>query len=107
MRIHTTKLVTIMRTGNSVRVDPEFILVVPKGKLTIRNRTKHTAHAQIYKMNKTFVIPSGKPYPLTIPKVKPGIYPFAVFCNSAGVFSWTGSTNSTMSSMPIIIVPKL
>jgi hypothetical protein len=99
-----TKIVRIKRTGNRCLVIPEIIIVLPGDKVEIINMTHDTAYAQIYRMGRVFSIPPGVTHVLKVPKVRPGIYPFAVFCNKSGVFCWT---KSTMSSMPIIIVPKL
>jgi hypothetical protein len=107
MQLQRTSLVKITKTGHRCVVTPDIIIVLPGDKVTIRNMTGDTAHAQIHNMNRVFSIPPGQSHLLTVPKVRPGIYPFAVFCNGSGVFSWTKSTQSTMSSMPIIIVPKL
>lgn len=100
-----TPKVRIKRLGNQLAVNPRIIVAVPGKTIEIINTTDDTVCAQIRNVTMTFKIAPQSTYFLKVPKVRPGAYPFSLFSLNSCFFCWAPPI--CLSSLPIIIVPKL
>ncbi len=99
-----THIVRIKKTGRHCNVIPNVIVIAPGDKVRIINMTRDTVFGQILGTKTTFKLGPRQDKTVTVPGIRPGIYPVVVFCYESEIFCWT---QLVKSSMPIIIVPKL